>query len=86
MVDRRVLLLVVLAAVLLCPGCEHTPSPAEKQTELVWKEVGTWSGHGNQQLETFPIEHFTWRVKWEAKNESPPIAATAAAFWRKWLT
>ena len=71
MVDRRVSLLVVFVAVLLGPGCEHKPPPAEKQTELVWKEVGTWSGHGNQQLETFPIEHFTWRVKWEAKNESP---------------
>src|SRR5258708_4670464 len=34
----------------------------------------TWSGHGNQQLETFPIEHFTWRVRWETRNESPPGA------------
>jgi hypothetical protein len=53
-------------------ACEYKPPPAEKPTERVWKEVGTWSGHGNQQLETFPIEHFTWRVKWETKNESPP--------------
>jgi hypothetical protein len=71
MVDRRVLRLVVLGAVLLCLGCEYTPPPAEKPIEIQWKEVGTWSGHGNQQLETFPIEHFTWRVKWETKNESP---------------
>jgi hypothetical protein len=71
MVDRRGLLLFVLAAVLFCPGCEYKPPPAEKPNEPVWREIGTWSGHGNQQLETFPIEHFTWRVKWETKNESP---------------
>ena len=71
MVDRRVLLLAVLAAGLFSSSCEYAPPPAEKPTERVWKEVGTWSGHGNQQLETFPIEHFTWRVKWETKNESP---------------
>src|SRR6187397_1322949 len=53
-------------------ACEYKPPPAEKSSEPVWKEVGTWSGHGTQQLETFPIEHFTWRVKWETKNESPP--------------
>ena len=54
-----------------CAACEYTPPAAEKHVEPVWKAVGTWSGHGNQQLETFPIEHFTWRVRWETRNESP---------------
>ena len=72
MVDRRVLRPFFVAAVLFFSGCEYQPPPAEKHVEPVWKEIGTWSGHGNQQLETFPIEHFTWRVKWETKNESPP--------------
>jgi hypothetical protein len=54
-------------------GCQ--PPPMEKKdVEPVWKVIGTWSGHGNQQLETFPIERFTWRVRWETKNESPPGA------------
>ena len=56
-------------------SCERKPPPQEqKNVEPVWKTIGTWSGHGNQQLETFPIERFTWRVRWETKNESPPGA------------
>jgi len=70
MLDRRTPVLILALACFL-GSCEYKPPPAEKHAELVWKEVGTWSGHGNQQLETFPIEHFTWRVKWETRNESP---------------
>ena len=64
--------LIALVFAFVSTGCEYKPPPAEKNVEVRWKEVGTWSGHGNQQLETFPIEHFTWRVRWETKNESPP--------------
>jgi hypothetical protein len=71
MVDRRTPVLILFLALLSGTACEYTPPPAEKHIEIQWKEVGTWSGHGNQQLETFPIEHFTWRVRWETKNESP---------------
>src|SRR5438552_15992983 len=52
-------------------GCGYERPPEKPAPEVLWKEVGTWSGHGNQQLETFPIEHFTWRVRWETRNESP---------------
>ena len=69
--DRRTPQLIAILACVLCAACEYTPPPAEKHVEIRWKEVGTWSGRGNQQLETFPIEHFTWRVRWETKNESP---------------
>ena len=34
--------------------------------------MGTWSGHGSQQLDPFPIERLTWRVRWETKNETAP--------------
>lgn len=75
---RRRRLSSVLIPVLLVLGvsCERRPPPPEKDVDPVWKEIGTWSGHGNQQLETFPIERFTWRVRWETKNESPPGAGT----------
>jgi hypothetical protein len=64
--------LVFLVAV----SCRSTPPAPKPPAETVWKTVGTWSGHGNQQLETFPIERFTWRVRWETKNESPPGTGT----------
>ena len=43
-------------------------SPPEATT---WRRVGSWSGRGDQQLETFAIEGWIWRVHWEAKNEKP---------------
>lgn len=64
---------VLLLALWSGLGCrEQPPPPAEEPAESVWQQIGTWSGHGNAQLETFPIERFTWRVRWETRNESPP--------------
>jgi hypothetical protein len=58
------LLLLALSA---CRSEPTVPVPAE----TAWRRVGSWSGRGNQQLETFPIERWIWRVKWEARNEGP---------------
>jgi hypothetical protein len=67
----------LISLVLFGVSCEYKPPPPEKKdVEPVWKEIGKWTGHGNQQLETFPIERFTWRVRWETKNESSPGAGT----------
>jgi hypothetical protein len=54
--------------ILSLSGCQAEPvPPAPGQTE--WRRVSSWSGRGNQQLETFPIEGWIWRVRWEAGNE-----------------
>lgn len=70
-------LLLLLLAILGFAACGSAP-PEEKAppAEAVWKVIGTWSGHGNAQLETFPIERFTWRVRWETKNETPAGTGT----------
>jgi hypothetical protein len=65
-----------LAACLVgCAGAPAPPPPAGSQN-AEWTKVGEWSGRGNAQLETFPIERFTWRVRWETKNEDPPGSGT----------
>ena len=51
-------------------SCRAEPS-SPPEAETAWKQIGTWSGHGNQQLETFPIERVTWRVRWETRGGSP---------------
>ena len=53
-------------------ACQYEPPPERR--DVVWKQIGTWSGHGNQQLETFPIQRYTWRVRWETRNEETPGA------------
>lgn len=68
------LCLFVVVSGVSCQKAE--PPPPQQQTETVWQTIGTWSGHGNAQLETFPIERFTWRVRWETKNESPKGTGT----------
>src|SRR5882672_2189075 len=68
--------LIPILPLFLCGvSCEYAP-PAQRAPAAVWKQVAAWSGHGNAQLETFPIERFTWRVQWETKNESPAGAGT----------
>jgi len=77
---RKRSLFLLASFLVFCVGCKDFAygcgyeRPPETAAPEVWKEVGTWSGHGNQQLETFPIERFTWRVRWETRNESPPGA------------
>ncbi|MQA31365.1 MAG: hypothetical protein GEU82_16275 [Luteitalea sp.] len=51
-----------------------TSPPARQET--TWRRVGSWSGRGNQLLETFPIEAWIWRVQWEARNVSRPGGGT----------
>jgi hypothetical protein len=67
----------ILPALLLlsaCRGEEPPPRPAGRITG--WHKVATFSGRGNAQLETFPIESWTWRVQWETRNETPAGAGT----------
>jgi hypothetical protein len=59
--DLRFLVRIICSLLLLvASGCS------------VWQRVASWSGRGNQQLETFPIAHWGWRVQWATSNESPP--------------
>jgi hypothetical protein len=69
MVTRPVLLIATLALV----ACREQ-HPAEKHTRILWKPVGSWSGHGNTQTDSFEMEAGNWRVKWETHNPKDPKA------------
>jgi len=60
--------LVCMPGGLACRAREASPAKAEP--EIVWRPVGTWSGHGNRQTESFHGETGALRVKWEARSES----------------
>jgi hypothetical protein len=64
----------IVPALLLITACRGEPPSAAPPPESVagWRRIATFSGRGNAQLETFPIEGWTWRVQWETRNESPP--------------
>ncbi len=71
--------LLFLAAVVLAAGCRSEPPPATKlppRTITGWREIASWNGRGNAQLDSFSIESWDWRIRWETKNESPAGSGT----------
>jgi hypothetical protein len=71
----------IVSALLLITACRReTPaSPPPPENVAGWHRIATFSGRGNAQLETFPIEGWTWRVQWETRNESAPGTGTFKA-------
>lgn len=55
---------------------QPAPTPAPPAAEPTWRHIATYTGHGNGQLETFPIERMSFRVHWETNNESPAGSGT----------
>jgi len=61
------------AAAVVTLSCGSRPAPPGAARDVViWKEVGSWSGHGNFQSESFTSDTGGFRVRWETKNERAP--------------
>jgi len=65
--------LLAIAAALLAAGCAPSPSsaPASAAPEIEtvgWRTLGSWSGRGSVQTESFLYEGSVLRVRWETKN------------------
>jgi hypothetical protein len=65
---------VALAAALICASaaCGSGEPEARPAFSTAWHEVASWKGHGNAQLDMFPIEHYDWRIRWETSNAPGP--------------
>ena len=63
------MLMAVLGAA-ACRSQTPSPPPASSREVVIWKEVGSWSGRGNAQTETFTSDTGGFRVRWETTNES----------------
>jgi hypothetical protein len=66
----------LIVAILMSSGCHSDPKNEALQTQVGWRPVETWSGHGDTQTESFDIQSTQWRVKWTTKNENPPGMGT----------
>ena len=49
---------------------EPRSEPAPKEV-VIWKQLGSWSGHGNAQTESFVGLTGSLRFKWQTNNEKP---------------
>ena len=59
-----------LLSLILAAGCRSDP-PHSLQPVVVWKPVGSWSGRGDKQTETFTGDSGGFRVHWETAEEAP---------------
>jgi hypothetical protein len=65
-------LAVSVAATLLSGGCSRAPArEVSREEAVVWKPLGSWSGRGNLQTESFVGLTGSLRMHWQTKNESP---------------
>ena len=61
---------------LMVQGC-RAPQAAPPPTPTVqWHQLGTWSGRGNLQTQSFTSESGSLRVRWEATKGSGPFLLT----------
>jgi hypothetical protein len=59
-----------LILLFLTTACQSEgPHPA--QPVVTWKPIGTWSGRGDKQTETFTSDSGGFRVHWETTKEGP---------------
>jgi hypothetical protein len=66
----------LMIAALMSVACRSAPKPA-KASRVVWRPLGSWTGHGNTQTDSFEMGNAEWRIKWETSHEtSPPGTGT----------
>ena len=67
---------------LLLSACGSGASPAGQEVVASWRRVGSWSGRGNLQTQSFTSETGEFRVQWEATNETPAGSGTLKVMFR----
>jgi hypothetical protein len=63
---------------LVAVGCRaraDNPAPAA-EAKVAWRALGSWSGTGNRQTESFTSETGALRVRWETTHEAAPGQGT----------
>jgi hypothetical protein len=67
---------VTLAIGLMSAACRGQASRAADTPKqvVVWRTLGSWSGHGNRQTESFTSDTGALRVRWSASRQEPGSA------------
>jgi hypothetical protein len=83
MTSLRAALVVVplLAVPVLAGGCAAPPARAEQVDATAWRALGSWSGTGSRQTESFDVASGALRLRWDAKA----TGVSGAGHFRVWL-
>jgi hypothetical protein len=52
----------------------HRDDPRARTPTVVWRKLGSWSGHGPVQTDPFISDTGSLRLRWETRNETTPGA------------
>ena len=61
----------VVAFALLAAGCGGPQTPPAPREVVIWKPLGSWSGHVNTQTESFVGLTGSLRFNWRARTQDP---------------
>jgi hypothetical protein len=65
---RRSLSRVILALLIACTAsCGDDRVAPHPRTDIAWKRLGSWSGRGSTQTESFTSDTGALRVEWQTK-------------------
>jgi hypothetical protein len=67
--------LMLFAALIGLSGCRQAPKAAPTN-QVAWHRLGSWSGSGNVQTESFESGSGSLRVEWKTSNETVPGKGT----------
>jgi hypothetical protein len=59
----------LLGVALLSASCREDRTH-ERTPTVVWRKLGTWSGHGSMQTEPFISDTGSLRLRWETSHET----------------
>ena len=62
---------VLMAAAVVCGSWACRKAPPASRKETIWRPLGSWSGRGNLQSESFPGESGGLRVRWKTTHAEP---------------
>jgi hypothetical protein len=65
-------LLLTMAAYGAGDGRPVAPAKAASRDVVVWRSIGSWSGRGNNQTESFTSDTGSLRVRWQTNHEVAP--------------
>lgn len=68
--------MALLTALVLTTACRTAPRRETKTIAVGWRPLGSWSGRGNTQTESFNVETGQFRIRWETAHESRPGEGT----------
>jgi hypothetical protein len=62
----------LIVAALMSVACRSARAPEIKASLVGWRPIAAWTGHGNQQTDSFEMGNAEWRIKWETSHEKSP--------------